>query len=179
MIWGYHGGNHEEYYLLGCNAVYSERARCLAFRGNIISPSSGPKSKWSKKPAETGDKLVSSFSAACLCLFLAWLTVRTSRLRWYVPPKCRASRLHSVTAQGTAFLTAMAVRTSHYISSLFLRVSPIASFSWLARAPSCTHARSSELMFSVARAAVTTCWCLSITNRVFVMPLSTSCCVML
>jgi hypothetical protein len=41
---------HEEFYLLGFNAAYSVESK-LIFRRNILTPSSGPKNKPSKKPA--------------------------------------------------------------------------------------------------------------------------------
>jgi hypothetical protein len=45
----------EEYDFLGCNAVYF--TECLTFRRNIVPPSSGSKSKRSKKPTEAGVKV--------------------------------------------------------------------------------------------------------------------------
>jgi hypothetical protein len=63
MIWGSHSGSYEEYYLLGCNAVYSVENQSM-FGRNILPPSSGS-NKQSKIPAWK-QKLASCFHTGIL-----------------------------------------------------------------------------------------------------------------
>jgi hypothetical protein len=84
-ISGSHCGDYEEHGLVGYNAVSFGEG--LTFRRNISPPSSGSKSKLSKKPAEANGKLTTQrtiiflvkyevLTATCSCWFLGWFTLR-------------------------------------------------------------------------------------------------------
>jgi hypothetical protein len=123
-IWCSHSSGYEEFYLLGYNAVQSVENQ-LMIRRNTSLPSSGSKTRPSKKP-ELRLQLAST-------LLLAWLSLLYCRWRWHVPSKRRSTfnglhgvisqkielfnrlKVSKVTSTGFEFLRAVNTKNSNFL----------------------------------------------------------------
>jgi hypothetical protein len=62
-VWGSQSGGHEIFYILGYNTLYSDESQ-TTFRRNILLAASGSKSKLSKKPRLSSQRLGFCFLAS-------------------------------------------------------------------------------------------------------------------
>jgi hypothetical protein len=96
-IWGSHSSDYEQYYLLGCDAMYSSR-RSLMFWRNILPPPSGLRSKPRKQLARHG--LWAEMLAAFSVIFLHWLFNDSIRpTSWWLLAWLTTSRQDGITSQ--------------------------------------------------------------------------------